>query len=367
MAKTTMETTDALRKQAWEETLFRDTTVNSYFLSKFAGVATTSFTEKGIPLESAPNNIIQIKSDLGAKGATKTRNGDKVAFGLIPRLDPKTYQGVTSGQTLKGKEIKLNWYDYSLELERYRQAVSAGGNMDWNRASFDIPLESRSALLTWGAEKMDLLCFQALEAGPTNIFYKTSNTGPVVAKTATLATAKAALTAADSRITPAFLDWLRVWAMTGGARKIIPIRPVMVDGKSYYVFLTHPDAEFDWGNDSTAMQAMREAEIRGKENPIFTGADYIWKGIVIHTNENITIGTDGGGAAVPWCYGHLLGAQSLCVGFGERPSIVEDTEDYEEDLFYAWRVTMKVGAPKFNSQIYGSISTLISRTNISGT
>lgn len=368
MARSTMATSDNLRKEAWEEELFRDTVVNSYFLSKFAGNATSNFVEKGAKFESAPENVIQIKTNLEMKGKTKTTDGDKVTFGLVPRIDPTTNAGVTSGQTLKGKEVALSWYNYSLELERYRQAVSAGGHMDWQRASFDMPVESRSALLTWGAEKMDLLCFQALESAPTNIFYKTSDTGPTMARTGTLATAKTALTAADSKLTPAFISYLKTWALTGGGRaSAVPIRPVIVDGQPFYVFLTHPDAVFDWKNNSTAMQAMREAMERGKENPLFKGASYIWDGVVIHTHEFVSKGTDGGGASVPWCYGHLLGAQALCWAWGERPSVVEDTEDYEEDLFYAWRITAKVGSPKFNSQTYGSITSLISRTNVSGT
>jgi N4-gp56 family major capsid protein len=368
MARSQMTTSDALRKQAWEEDLFRDTAVNSYFLSKFASEATTGFVEKGEPYESVPNNVMHVRTDMGAKGRTKTRNGDKMTFGLVPRLDPQTNQGVTSGQTLKGKEVALTQYNYDLELERYRQAVSAGGVMDWSRASFDMPKESRNALQTWGAEKMDLLCFQALEDSPTEIFYKTSDTGPAVSKTATLATAKAALSADDSKVTPAFLHLLKTWCRTGGARagSKIPPRPIMVDGKPYYIFLTHPDVEFDFGNDSTNMQAQREAEVRGKDNPLFSGATAVWKGMIIHTHEFVTTGTDGGGASVPWAYGHVLGAQSLCVGFGERPSIVEETEDYEEDLFYAWRMTMKVDTPEFNSKRYGSISTIVSRTNISG-
>ena len=131
--------------------------------------------------------------------------------------------------------------------------------------------------------------------------------------------------------------------------------------------MTHPDAHFDWGNDSTAMQAMREAEVRGKENPIFKGAEYVWKNVIIHTHEFVTTGEDAGsGSNVPWTYGHLLGAQSIIAAFGERPSIVEETEDYEEDLFFAWRITAKFDTPEFNSKRYGSISSVISRTNISG-
>lgn len=368
MARSTMPASDANAKEAWEEKLFRDTAVNSYFLSKFAGTSTTDFVKKGMDYESLPNDVVHLKTGLGSQGRSKTKDGDRCTFALVPRIDPKTNQGVTSGQTLRGKEVALQHHDYKVTLERYRQAVSGGSVMDWTRAQFDMPKESRSALLTWGAEKMDLLCFQALEDAPTEIFYKTSDTAPTIAKTSTLATAKAALSADDSKITPAFLDWLKTWARTGGGRAggKIPLRPIMHMGKPYYVFLTHPDVHFDFGNDSTAMQAQREADIRGKENPIFAGAEYVWKNVIIHTHEFVTTGEDGGGASVPWTYGHLLGAQSLVAAFGEKPSIVEETEDFEEDLFFAWRITAKFDTPEFNSKRYGSISTVISRTNISG-
>jgi len=376
MAKTTITTSDALRKTSWEEQLFRDTMVDSYFLPTFAADAMTDFVMgQGFKKDSngfyvyngAPNGIVQVKANLGAVGRTKTRNGDKVTFGLIPGGDPRTDAGVVSGQTLKGHEKALSWYNYSLELERYRQAVSAGGPMDWTRASFNMPTEAQGWLKDWGAKKMDYLCFAALEAAPTNIFYKTSDTGPTVSKTATLATAKAALTAADSKLTPEFASYLKAWAKTGGARTIVPIRPIKVNGKPYYVLLTHDDALFDWKQDATWSQAVREAAIRGNENPIFTGAEAIYDGVVVHTHEYVTTGTDGGGASVPWCYGHLLGQQALVWAWGERPSVIEDTDDYEEELYYAWRMTSKVGAPQFNSQTYGSISFVVSRTNVSGT
>lgn len=372
MARTTITTSDALRKQAWEEELYRDIIVDTFFINKFGGSAVGNLI-KGMSegkLESSPNDVLHIKTDLGAQGRTKTRNGDKLTFGIVPRLDPQTNAGVTSGQTLKGKEIALSWYSDSIELERYRQAVSGGGVMDWSRASFDMPKEARAALQAWGAEKMELNCFDALVSSPSSIFYKTSDTGPAVSKTATLATAKTALVAADSKLTPDYLSYLKTWARTGGARANgqIPLKPIMIGGKPHYIYITHPDALFDWRTDANVQQAMREAEVRGKENPLFAGASYVWDGIIIHEHEFVTKGTDAGaGGNVAYCYGHLLGAQSLIVGFGERPSIVEETEDYEEDLFYAYRMTMKVKKPTFNSKDYGSIAVLTSRTNVSGT
>jgi N4-gp56 family major capsid protein len=373
MARTTVLTTDNLRKQAWEEGLFRDTLVSSFFMSRFA-MGGISNLEKGLTegkLETTPNDILHVKTDLGAKGRTKTRNGDKMTFGLLPRIDPKVNAGVISGQTLKGKEVSLSTYNFSVELERYRQAVSGGGVMDWNRAAWDVPAESRASLEAWGRDKMELLCFQKLESAPSNIFYSADTAVPAsTLKTSTLATAKTALVAAASKMTPKFLSFLKTWAKTGGGRAAagqMPLRPVMVDGKPYYVVLTHPDAMYDWKMDSTYNQAMREAEVRGKDNPLFTGASFVWDGLIIHEHEYVTVGTDAGGGTVPWTYAHVLGAQALVVAFGERPSIVEDTEDYEEDLFYAWRMTMKVDKPVFNSKDYGSITSVVARTNVSGT
>ena len=361
MARTTITTSDGLRKQAWEETLYRDTLKSSYFASRLGGDAFQKL-ERGENYASTPNDIMDIRTDMGAKGKTKTRNGDKITFALIPRLDVDTYTGVTSGQTLKGKEVALQWYNQDLELERYRQAVSAGQPMDWARASFDMPAESRIALLNWGSEKIDKLCFTALNASPTKFIYSASGTPT---GTTTEATAKAGITTTDL-LTPKMVSIIRTWAKTGGGRTNWPIRPVKVNGRDHYVLLVHPDVLFDWKDNSTVQQAYREALARGGDNPLFQTASYIWDDVIIHESEHVTVGTDGGGASVPYAKCHLLGAQALQVGFGERPSIVEDSEDYEEDWFYAWRMTMKVQKAKFNSLDYGALCIYVARTNVSG-
>ena len=363
MGRSTVDTSSALRKQIWEEGVFRDTIKETFFVSRMGGDAFTNL-ERGMPFDSTPNDVIDIRTNLEAQGRTKTRKGDKMTFELIPRIDPKTYPGVVSGQKLKGKEVPLQAYDFELELERYRQAVSAGAPMDWQRASYNMPRSAEAAVKNWGIEKLDTLCFSALDVTTgTPFFYKTA---AGVLKTTTAATAKTALTAADGKLTPEMLSFIKAWAITGGARSYIPPRPVKIKGKNYYAVLVHPDVLFDWKRNSEVQQAAREAEARGSENPLFTGASYIWDGMVIHENESITIGTDGGSGAVPFALCHLLGAQSICFAFGERPSIVEDTEDYEEDLFYAWRVTAKASKPVFNSKVYGSVSFYVARTNVAG-
>jgi N4-gp56 family major capsid protein len=363
MARTTISTTDALRKESWEELLFRDTMKQCFFTTALGGDALTKL-EKGEDFGSTPNDVLYIKTDMGAKGKTKTRNGDKVTFGLVPRLDPATYSGVTSGQTLKGKEVPLTTYYQTLELERYRQAVSAGAPMDWARASFDMPAEARTALMNWGAEKIDELCFDALDASPTKILYLTSGT---ITGTTTEATAKAGVTASD-KLTPAMVSAMRAYAKTGGGRtgSIWPIRPVKIKGREYYVLLVYPDVLYDWKQNATVQQAYREAMDRGGDNPLFQSASYIWDDVIIYESERITVGTDGGGSTVPYAKCHFIGAQALQIAFGERPSIIEDSEDYEEDWFYAWRMTMKAQKTKFNSYDYGDLCIYIARTNIAG-
>lgn len=365
MARTQITTSSHERKEVWEEKLFRDTMVTSYFIKNFAGKAAANVMT-GMDFESSANDIVQVKTNLAAKGKKSTRKGDKINFFLVPRIDPATNAGVTSGQTLKGREIALQSYEFEMELERYRQAVSAGSTMDWQRSAWNIPTEARSALLTWGVEKVDLLAFEALDSTATSTFYTTSSG---TTRAAAFATGKAALTAADSKLTPKMVSFIKTWCMTGGARAgtQVPLRPVMIGGKKYYVLLVHPDVLYDWKNDSTVMQAHREARERSEENPIFSGASYIWDGVVIHEHENVTIGTDAGaGSNVPFARCHLLGAQSLCLAVGERPSLVEDTEDFGEDHFLAWGMTMKMGKPQFNSKDYGSVTLAVSRTNVSG-
>ncbi|MCC7212519.1 MAG: DUF4043 family protein [Candidatus Brocadia sp.] len=368
MSKSQMTTSDNLRQEVWHADAFKDTLINNYFLDKFASDALNMLESGGWEqnYESSPDSVLQVKVDLEARGETKKRKGDKITFKLIYNIDPETYAGVTGGQVLEGNELSLDWADYSITLQRYRQAVAAAEPLSWHRAAFSIPESSRQALVNWGRRKIQLKCMQALATSPTTIFYNEAGT---IKKTDTLATAKTALTLANSKLTPLMVSFAKTWAMTGGGRASnqVPLMPIYVGGRPYYVLLTHPDAIYDWRNDSTVSQAHREALERGKENPIFSGAEYIWDGVIIHTHEYVRKGTDAGsGSNVAWTHAHLLGQQALLMAVGERPDLVDYYRDAKEDLFYAWRMTIEIAKPQFNSKDYGSLDIVVARTNVSG-
>ena len=346
MAKTSFSTSDALTKKAWEEKLFRDSVKESYF-SKF--------------VSSGADNIVTEKTQLSKD------KGDEVTVGLRMRL---AGSGVTEGQILEGNEEKLSTYSMKITLKQYRHAVRDDSAMSRKRAMFDISSESESALKDWMSEKIDQLHFDELGIGsgstanPSKIFYKTSSG---VLATGTAATAKSALTTADSKLTLTMLSFLKTWAQTGGNRSYVPLRPVKIKGKDYFVLLTHNDALYDLRADTNFQQAMREAEVRGSENPLFTGSVAIWDGVIVHAHENAMIAADAGaGSNVPWAKSVFMGAQALCLAYGKRPEVVQKTFDYDDQEGYATGVIMGVKKSIFNSLDYGSLGVYLSRTNVSG-
>jgi len=362
MALTSISTSDSARKAVWEETLYRDIIMQGFFGPKLGANYVDSLV-KGYNYEASPNDVIYVNEKLDGIGKTKLGNGDKVTFTLLNRLSATDYPGVTTGQTLEGKEIALTHYNFDLELAQYRNSFSAGTPIDWARASFQVPLASRNAALNWASEKIDVLCFEALNTTTyDDVFYKTSNTGPTVA-CATAATAKAALTADDSKLTPQLIDFVSTNIKTGGSREKWPIRPIKIDGKSYFVWLIHPDVMFDFSNDSTMMQAHREALERGKTNPLFSGSTLVWKNNIIFEHELCATGTDGGSGAIAWSTCYVLGAQALCWGWGKRPEMIEYKKDAGNELYHAINMIATVGKPNFNSITYGSVLVYVSRTN----
>lgn len=339
MARTIFETSDPTVKKAWEERLYRDAVKESYF-SRF--------------MSSGPDSIVQVQTDL------EKDSGDAVTFTLRKKL---AGAGVSGRQKLKGNEEKLVTYTFDVALELYRHGVIDGGALDRQRSLFSISKEAESALKDWASEKIDSLCFSALQSSPTKVAYIYTSSGSKLG-VSTAATAKAALTTADV-ITPGLISYAKTWAQTGGNRTTVPLRPVKVEGKNYYVLLVHPDVKYDLQNNSTFTQALREAEVRGRDNPLFQGSIAIWDGVVVHESENIATATDGGGSTVPWASCVLVGAQALGFAWGKRPTVVSDTEDYGNEEGKAINFICGVEKPVFNSLDYGSLGIYCARTKVS--
>ncbi len=346
MAVTTVATGDAITVKAYAEKIFRETLKQSYF-SRFMG--------------SGSDACVQVDTRLEKEA------GDRITFPLRYRLQGS---GVTGSGTLENNEEALDTASFNVTLEEYAHAVRVRQGLDVQRPAFDLNSEASMAIKDWGTEKIDQLCFDAIGIGdgattdPTKIFYP--NSSGVFTGTGSAATAKAGLHATNSLISPAFVEALKTWAMTGGDRAQIPLRPIKVGGKKYYILLVHPDCLYDLRTNSTYLAFLREAEVRGSENPIFAGAEAIINGVVIHAHENVATFTNGGGASVAGAKCALLGAQALVWAWGRRPKLVEKSFDYDRQKGVAWSMIAGVSKTQFDSKDFGLLGVYLARTNVSG-
>jgi N4-gp56 family major capsid protein len=335
MAKTGVLTGNALTLKKWEEKLFRDTAKESFFLPKFAG--------------EGEGNIVQTKSQL-----EKTQ-GDLITFGIAMRT---TGNYVTSGQTLEGNEQSLTTYSNTVPLEEYAIGIRDKGPLDRKRPIYDMDTVSKERLKDQGAEVIDQLIFNEMNNSTTNTIYGSGTTDATLTAT--------------GKITPAIVSKLKALAKSGfatasgaaqGARTQTPIRTVKVDGKEYYILLLHPFALYDWKRDPEVLQTLREAEVRGGSNPIFSGAVAVHDGVIIHEHENVPYYVNGGaGSNVPFCKGLFMGAQSMLWAWGERPHMVAAEFDYGREHGFSWQMIAGVKKTAFNSKDYGVIGVHVAAT-----
>ena len=320
MSRTQIQSGNALSPVIVQRKLFLDQKKNSFFSRLFS---------------ASGDNVVFEKTDY------LKQKGDTMTFGIRLR---NTGKGVTGNATMKGKEDKLNFYNFSTTLGRYRYAIMDDGQLTRQRFVGDIPTETRSALVDWGAEKIDQMCMDAITASPTKILYGGS---------------ASSISNIDSTsgITPALISKIKAQALTQRGDGKTPLRPIMIGGQKHLVLLVSNDVAYDLKQDSTYAQALRDAQIRGNNNPLFTGALGVWDNIIIFEHENVPVLSNGGsGASVHYSKNILMGAQALVFGWGERPSIVEEDEDYGEFKGYCWRMTAVAAKPKFNGNDFGSIA-----------
>jgi N4-gp56 family major capsid protein len=326
MAKTAFATNSAETKKLWESTIFEEMEIENFF-SKYEG------------------SIVHVNEEL-----EKTQ-GDLIRFAIAMRL---TGNGVTSGVTLEGNEEKLTTYTQDVSLQEYAHGIRDRGPLDRQRAMFAIDEVSLKRLKVWGAEKQERLAFTAMATSPTRIIYPAG------------ASSKATLTT-SLKFTPDLVSWIKAGAKTGWNRTQNPIERVRVKGKGYYLCLIHPDvADYDLFNDPIMTQAKREAEVRSEENPLWTGADAIWNGVVFASHELVPIGLDAGSVGnVPWTRSFFLGEQALLKAKGKLPEVVAEEFDYGREHGFGWGMIVGYQKTQFNSKDFAFVAIDTARSQIS--
>lgn len=304
---------------------------------------------------NSDNAIIQIKQGL-----------KKVSIPLVANLDGG--EGVVGSTQLTGNEKVLNNYAFELTPTHYREGVLVDDEEN-EKSEFQLKQEARPALEKWAMElKRDHIsqAFGAVQAGGTYYNYgdasaanldtwNTNNTDRILYGNAISnlsagdhTDSLATIDTTNDKCTAAHLRLLKQLAEE--ANPII--RPYTIDGDDeYYVYFCDAAGFRSLQQDSEVLDANQEARKRGIDNPIFTGGDLLYDGVIIKKvvdfkkfidgdssgsafdgvwGANATSGDSlatGGASSSRVAMGLFCGTQAVGFGLGKMANITRRKED----------------------------------------
>ena len=309
-----------LVEKAWSKQLWREAEKDNFF-AKFTGTGTDA--------------IIQVKNEL------KKDAGDQITVPLLMRL---VGEGVTGDNMLEGNEEALQFYDCQVKVDQIRHAVRLKGRMEEQKTSLNLRTAAKDSLKTWFVEKQEKMIVEALTANPT----------PEHTVFANGRTSEGAITDADVFTA----DMISIAARK--AKTLEPkIRRVRVEGKEYYVMLVDNYQARDLKNDTKWLEAQKHANVRGSENPIFTGMLGVYDGVVVHEYENLKR-TNTGASSAKVGHALLLGAQAGIKGVAQEATWKEDTFDYGNKVGFATGAIMGVAKSVFNNKDFAVVQVITS-------
>lgn len=294
--------------------------------------------------ESAP---IQINESL-----TKTI-GEQITFELVNRLSGNAntgtgaVAGVTSGitgyNTLEGNEEALGIRTFRVTVNRTRWAVTHDG-LDEQFSAIDLVEAKRAVLMDWFKENIRDRIILALGSistdGSTHQAYAAASEADkdtwaannadriVFGASAFNADHSAGLLQVDT--TADTLTKLNLQILKDAAKSSNPkVRPLKInDEEEWYVVFTGTKNFRVLQNDLGTLNQAALAANDAKSNPLYTGGDLMYDGMIIReVPEILGLGTVGASsAAVQPAY--LCGAQAIAYGIAQRNKMISQERDY---------------------------------------
>lgn len=308
----------ALVPKVWAKKVWHEGVKDSYF-DKFTAMD--------------GSNVVHQNKDL-----TNVK-GDSVVFGLMMNLNGP---GVEGNQKLSGAEDTLNIYDFTVQTQLVRNAVSRF-EADDQKSQFDMLKEIKGALKQWLADWLDNKLISELS---------TVASSPKEAVYASAAGTLSSITAND-KLTTTIISRAKRKAMMHAPK----VQPIKVDGMDKYIMLVSPWAAKDLKDDAKWLAAQQNANVRGSKNPIFTGALGEYDGVILYEYERVATLPNGASSANV-CYNLLLGKQAACFAVARPAKHIEQTDDYGNIAGNGIAFYGAVKRTKFNNKDYGSIQVL---------
>jgi len=221
--------------------------------------------------------------------------------------------------TLEGSEESLSTEEITVAPVYVRHGVRVNRRAQ-KKSLVDLREESVRRLGEWGRVKVDTSRFSDVQFDAAGVTGEEANGGTPYIRWAGANTADDGLVTGD----------VMTLAELSKTKYIIRDRkakPWHVGGQSFYLAVIDPWQEYDLKvTDATWAQAQREAQVRGSENPLFTGAAGIWDGVVILSADRVPNTSNLGGVRVSNAM--MFGQEAFVEAWGEKPDWAEDTFDY---------------------------------------
>jgi len=301
----------------WADKVFREGNKASYF-DKFTA--------------TDGSNAIHTNKDL------KSVKGDSVTFGLAMNLKGP---GVTGNSTLEGNEEALTMYDFTVQTNMIRNAV-ARYQADDQKSPYDLLPVIKSSLVQWLSDWKDNTLISKLTATPTaGEFISAASAGTEVALTA------------NDKMTCAIISRARRKAIAHAPK----VNPIKVDGEDKYIMLVGTWAARDLKSDPVWISAQQNANNRGSNNPIFTGALGEYDGVILYEYERI-MNTATGASSANVVHNLLLGKQAACYGISREASHISQENDYKNVQGNGISFYGAIEKTKFNGKDYGVIQVM---------
>ena len=265
--------------------------------------------------------------------------GDSVVFGLMMNLTGSGVEG--NRQKLSGAEDTLNIYDFTVQTQLVRNAVSRF-EADDQKSQYDMLKEIKVVLKQWLSDWLDNKLISKLSYNPSN--------GEVLY--ASPAGTQSSITAND-KLTTTIISRAKRKAMMHAPK----VQPIKVDGMDKYIMLVHPWAARDLKDDPKWLAAQQNANVRGSKNPIFTGALGEYDGVILYEYERVVCDNTGASSANV-CHNLLLGRQAACFAVARPAKHIEQTDDYGNIAGNGIAFYGAVEKTKFNGADYGIINVM---------
>lgn len=337
MAITVISSSDNKTAKLWAKSLFRDTLAKTWY-KKFMGEGSGS--------------IIQVLPE------TKKSRGDQVTYALRMQLSGA---GRTGQEVLENNEEDLSFYDNHLHIDLMRHAVKIDTTITQQRVEYDLRRESRDALSDWWAARIDDYMFRYL-GGDTSVTFA----GNTAVSADSSHVVFASTSTAESEITTAMPFTLSMIDKAVKKAKLVSpmMRPINIDGDSYYAVVLHPAQVYDLRTSTSTGQWLdiQKAALTGgggKTNPIFQGSLGTYNGCILYESPRIHHAAYNTSTGVFRAL--FLGAQAGVIAFGNQSGLdqfswEEETFDYGKNLGVAASCIWGMQKNIFNSMDYGVIT-----------